>query len=166
MFLATEAMGLGGWKHCGFLSHEILLALGFTMVAPDGMPAFANPAGIDGVFEAYCPPYFASIDAAVEAVLRPHARGAGAAPPVCAHIMSEEEHRRSTVTVSDEGLACTKAVCNYIYETYGRFPGSLDAMHLMWVFQAHHIDTDFYDRFFRPGSYGPTHATHLATWHR
>ncbi|HML12347.1 MAG TPA: hypothetical protein VK456_03520, partial [Xanthobacteraceae bacterium] len=71
-----------------------------------------------------------------------------------------------TVAVSDEGVACTKAVCNYIHETYGRFPGSLDAMHLMWFFQAHHLDTDFYDRFFRPGAYGPTHAAHLATWHR
>jgi hypothetical protein len=80
--------------------------------------------------------------------------------------MSDAEHRRSTVTVGDEGLACTKAVCNYIHQTYGRFPGSLDAMHLMWVFQAHHIDTDFYDRFFRPDAYGPAHAAHLATWHR
>ncbi|HEV2956023.1 MAG TPA: hypothetical protein VGX95_07880 [Xanthobacteraceae bacterium] len=162
MFLATEAIGLGGWKHCGFLSREILAALGFTMVTPEGMPALANPVGVNGVLQACCPPYFASMDAAVEAVLR----NASAGPTVSAHLMSEEEHRRSTVTVSDEGLACTKAVCNYIYETYGRFPGSLDAMHLMWVLQAHHIDTDFYDRFFRPGAYGPTHAAHLATWHR
>jgi hypothetical protein len=167
MFLATEAIGLGGWKHCGFLSSEILAALGFTMVVPDGMPALANPVGLAGVFEAYCPPYYASMDAAVEAVLRPYARNASApdASSVSAYRMSDAEHRRSTVRVSEEGIACTKSVCNYIYETYGRFPGSLDAMHLMWVFQAHHLDTDFYDRFFRPGAYGPTHAAHLATWH-
>jgi hypothetical protein len=24
--------------------------------------------------------------------------------------------------------------------------------------QAHHLDTDYYDKFFRPGAYGPTHA--------
>jgi hypothetical protein len=64
------------------------------------------------------------------------------------------------------GLACTKAVCNYIHDTYDRFPGSTDAMHLMWVMQAHHIDTDYYDRFFVPGAYGPAHAAHIATWHR
>ena len=29
---------------------------------------------------------------------------------------------------------------------------------LMWVMQAHHIDTDYYDRFFGPGAYGPAHA--------
>jgi hypothetical protein len=38
-------------------------------------------------------------------------------------------------------------------------------MHLMWVIQAHHIDTDYYDRFFGPGAYGPVHATHMANWH-
>jgi len=168
MFLATEAMGLGGWKHCGFLSREIFAALGFTIMVPDGTPLLGNPVGIPGVFEAYCPPFFPSMDAAVEAVLRPYARnavGADASTP-SAYLMSDAEHRRSTVSVSEEGIACTKAVCNYIYETYGRFPGNLDAMHLIWFFQAHHLDTDFYDRFFRRGAYGPTHAAHLAAWHR
>jgi hypothetical protein len=26
------------------------------------------------------------------------------------------------------------------------------------MMQAHHLDTDYYDKFFRPGAYGPTHA--------
>ena len=80
-------------------------------------------------------------------------------------LISETQHRASTVKVSDEGIACTKAICNYIFETYGRFPSSTDAVHLMWLMQVHHIDTDFYDRHFRPGAYGPTHASHMATWH-
>jgi len=46
-----------------------------------------------------------------------------------------------TVRLSAEGFACTKAICNYIHDTYGRFPGGTDARHLMWVMQAHHIDT-------------------------
>lgn len=37
--------------------------------------------------------------------------------------------------MSPEGIACTKAVCNYIFDTYGRFPGAVDAMHLMWFLQ-------------------------------
>jgi len=28
-----------------------------------------------------------------------------------------------------------------------------------------HLDTDYYDRYFRPGAYGRAHATHLSTWH-
>ena len=81
------------------------------------------------------------------------------------HRMSEAEHRVGAIRISPEGLACTKAICNYIHDTYGRFPGGTDAMHLMWVMQAHHIDTDYYDRFFGPGAYGPAHAAHMATWH-
>src|SRR5437868_2470039 len=163
MFLATEALGLGGWKHCGFLSLEILDRMGFRIM-PDKASGFGNPVGLDGVFQASCPPYYPSMDAAVDAVLSRPPRQATTAVP---HRMSEEEHRAGAIIrVSDEGLACTKAVCNYIYETYGRFPGGTDAMHLMWVMQAHHIDTDYYDRFFGSGAYGPAHATHMETWHR
>jgi len=163
MFLATEALGLGGWKHCGFLSLEILERMGFRIVAGvEGSP-FGNPIGLDGVVTASCPPWYPTMDAAVDAVFSRSQREPAATVP---HRMSNEEHRSGAIRLSAEGLACTKAVCNYIYETYGRFPGATDAMHLMSVMQAHHIDTDYYDRFFGSDAYGPTHATHMATWHR
>jgi hypothetical protein len=164
MLLATEALGLGGWKHCGFLSLEVLERMGFRIVA-SGPAGFGNPIGLDGVVEARCPPYYASMDAAVDSVLAPQWR-TGAPAATVPHLMSEAEHRARPISVSDEGLACTKAICNYIFETYGRFPGGTDAMHLMWVMQAQHIDTDYYDQLFGPGAYGPTHAAHLAKWHR
>ena len=171
MVLATEAMGIGGWMHCGILSTEIFEALGFTMSEPHGVAALANPVGLDGFFEAYCPPYFPSMDAAVDAVLTPMLR-TGSAPvePVqptgrVPYLISDAEHRDAVVAISEGGFACTKAVCNYIHQTYGRFPGTLDAMHLMWLTQAHHLDTDYYDRFLRPGGYGATHAAHMARWH-
>jgi len=171
MFLATEAMGIGGWMHCGILSAEIFEALGFTMSEPHGVAALVNPVGLDGFFEAYCPPYFPSMDAAVDAVLTPMLR-TGSAPvePVqptgrVPYLISDAEHRDAVVAISEEGIACTKAVCNYIHQTYGRFPGNVDAMHLMWFMQAHHLDTDYHDRFFRPGAYGATHAAHMARWH-
>jgi hypothetical protein len=163
MFLATEALGLGGWKHCGFLSLQFFERMGFRIAPADGGSGFGNPIGLDGVFEASCPPYYPTMDAAVEAVFSRTPREATAPVP---HRMSDEEHRAGTVRVSAEGLACTKAVCNYIYDTYGRFPGATDAIHLMWVMQAHHIDTDYYNRFFGGDAYGPTHAAHMATWHR
>ena len=125
---------------------------------------FGNPIGLDGVIEARCPPFYASMDAAVDLVLVPSSPGAGA-PGVVPHRMSEAEHRAGAVRVSDEGLACTKAICNYVFETYGRFPAATDAMHLMWFVQAHHIDTDYYDRLFKPGAHGPTHRSHMRTWH-
>ena len=169
MFLATEAMGIGGWMHCGFTSAEVFEALGFRHVIPRDSPVLANPIGLDGIFQAYCPPYFPNMDAAVDAALTSYSRDGRGAPAGSAaqmpYLMSAEEQRTGTLEISEEGVACTKAICNYVYETYGRFPGSLDAMHLMWFVQAHHVDTDFYDRFFRPGAYGPTHAAHMRTWH-
>jgi len=160
MFLATEALGLGGWKHCGFLSLEILERMGFRIVG-DG--PFGNPVGLEGVVTASCPPWYPSMDAAVDAVFSQVPREGGAAVP---HRMSNEQDRAGAVRLSAEGLACTKAVCNYIFETYGRFPATTDAMHLMWVMQAHHIDTDYYDHFFGSDAYGPQHAAHTTTWHR
>jgi hypothetical protein len=167
MFLATEAMGLGGWMHCGFLSQEIFEALGFTVVEPPG--ALPNPVGLDPVFHAYCPPFFETMDAAVDAVLEPLLRDASVSRAAthrpAPYLMGDAEHRAATVAVSEEGIACTKAVCNYIYQTYGRFPATVDALHLMWMMQVHHLDTEFYDRFYRPGAYGPTHRAHMASWH-
>ena len=163
ILLATEALGLGGWKHCGFLSIEILQRLGFRIVAP-GLAAFGNPIGLDGVFEARCPPYHASMDAAVDSVLAPQSPRANPVT-VLPHLMGDNNGTRAMLGFSDEGLACTKAICNYVFDTYGRFLAGTDAMHLMWFVQAHHIDIDFYDRFFAPGAYGLMHASHMATWH-
>jgi hypothetical protein len=172
VFLATEALGLGGWMHCGILSREIFEALGFTIIEPhggQGGQGLPNTVGLDRVFRAYCPPYFESMDAAVDAVLRPLLEDGSTPAPAdvgaVPYRIPNDEHRGGAVAVSEEGIACTKAVCNYIHQTYGRFPGTVDAMHLMWMMQVHHLDTDFYDHFFRPGAYGPAHAAHMARWH-
>ncbi len=79
--------------------------------------------------------------------------------------MSDADYHAGLVELSDEGLACTKAICNYVYETYGRFPGTVDTMHLMWFMQARHLDLEFYERFFKPGVCGNTHMAHMARWH-
>jgi len=79
--------------------------------------------------------------------------------------MSDADYHAHLAELSDEGRACTKAICNYIYETYGKFPGTVDTMHLMWFMQVHHLDLNFYDQFFKPGAYGPTHRAHMSRWH-
>jgi len=162
MFLATEALGVGGWMYCGFLSLEILKALGVRTATSTNSSSLENPVGLDGVLEGRCPPYFPNMDAAVDAVTagRQSHRGVGA------YIMSDMAYQAELIQLSDEGLACTKAICNYIYDTYGRFPGTVDTVHLMWCMQVHHLDLGFYDRFFKPGAYGPTHRTHMSRWHR
>src|SRR5262249_23005805 len=164
IFLATEAMGLGGWMHCGFLSLRVWRPLAFGWAVPADQPACANPVGLDGVLEGFCPPYFTSMDAAVDAALAriSRERAAEAQP----YMIPDAEYRSAIPQApSDAGIACTKAVCRYIHETYGRFPASVDTMHLMWFMQAHHLDPDYYRRFFHSGALGPTHAEHMAVWH-
>jgi len=98
--LVAAAIGLGGWLHSTFPPIMLLggteygEGLGFrfepTAVLgpkrairravrlrrmlrpfPAGMP---NPVGLDGVLEAHCPPYFANMDAAIDAVLAKEGR--------------------------------------------------------------------------------------------
>ena len=167
IFLATEALGLGGWMHCGFLSLEVLQALGFRVVASGIAPSLTSPVGLDGVLEGYCPPYFRDMNAAVDAVIsgqRPAAENLAHAGPA-PHRMAGAAYRASIRGRSDEAVACAKAICSYILDTYGKFPGTVDAMHLMWFMQVHHLDLEFYDGFFKPGAYGRTHRDHMATWH-
>jgi hypothetical protein len=167
--LAAEAVGLGSWMHCGFMSAEVLRALSFTAVETAAGPALANPVGLTGVFEGFCPPYFPTMDAAVDAVLsRMSRRGADAIPKfqgAAPYRMVDEDYYKETVEVSDEGIACIKSVCNYIHDTYGRFPSSVDTMHLMWFMQVVHLDPDFYEMFFHDDACGHNHRTHMETWH-
>lgn len=50
----------------------------------------------------------------------------------------------------DRIIETTIAYCDYIYKRYGRFPASTGPFRTLIAFQAHHLDPDFYDRFYRP----------------
>jgi hypothetical protein len=34
-----------------------------------------------------------------------------------------------------------------------------------YVLQAHHLDLEFYEAFYKPGAYLRTHAEHMQRWH-
>ena len=52
-----------------------------------------------------------------------------------------------------------------VFPLVDAFPGTVPSMFIMNYVQAHHLDLDFYDRFFRPGAYLRTHAEHMQGWH-
>ena len=58
-----------------------------------------------------------------------------------------------------------KDVLNYIYDTYGRFPAFVDPMYMRLVFQAMHIDVDFYEKYYPKGSYTDLHLNHFKHFH-
>ena len=56
-------------------------------------------------------------------------------------------------------------IAQYIYDTYGKFPGPVPTIFMQVMVQAQHIDTEFYDTHFFPGAYLDTHAHHMGRWH-
>ena len=73
---------------------------------------------------------------------------------------------RSAAQVHDERFReCVALQAQYVYDTFGKFPGTVPSMFLIMYLQAHHIDLEFYDKFYKPGAYLKTHAMHMARWH-
>jgi hypothetical protein len=66
---------------------------------------------------------------------------------------------------TEEFKECVAVQAQYVFDTFGKYPGTVPTLFIMNYLQAQHIDTDFYDRFFRPGAYLPTHADHMRVWH-
>lgn len=76
----------------------------------------------------------------------------------------------SVVVTNDEGTYLLKrpqdfAYCEYIYQTYGRFPAYPAAFRTSVGFQAAHLDLAFYDRFYRPEALGEPQREHMQRWH-
>jgi hypothetical protein len=129
-----------------------------------------NPVGKDGILEGHCPPYFGSMSEAVDDLLK-HKYGPGGLykdpkfldqvfkPGMAKQFIEEVPH------YSDDVIACVKDVCNYIYDTYARFPAHVDAMHVpgVWV-QAHHLDLNYYDQLYQ-GGYSDSQRNHQQLWH-
>ena len=62
---------------------------------------------------------------------------------------------------SDRAIAATIAYCEYVYGRYGRFPSNSGPFRTVLAHQAHHLDPDFYDRFYRPESLTGLQRQHL-----
>ncbi len=166
--LAEQAMGLGGWIHAAVNPLVMMEALGFRTVTPKSSP-FPVPVGIDGVLEGYCPPYYKNMDAAVDAVVEAKF-GANGIYTLDAEreapFLDRNEFMAGVPRYSDKLVQCAKDICNYMYETFGRFPPNVPTMQLSsyWC-QAHHLDLDFYDRFYSATAYTRTQAEHYGLWH-
>ncbi len=169
--LAIQAMGLGGWVHAAPVGMALMGGLGFRFLTPEKGPRAGRPmpVGIDGVIEAYCPPYYPDMAAAVQAVVDTKF-GPGGPFSLETDSPSPYLNRNEFVSAipkhSDALVQCVKDICTYVYDTYGRFPAHVDAITVSgsWV-QAHHLDLEFYDRFFEAGAYTEAQARHMELWH-
>lgn len=171
--LMLQAMGLGGWMFNGIDPFAMLggsgnpdvPGLGFRYDSDDRWP-YPNPTGLEGVMEGYCPPHHPDMRAAVDALCERKFGPGGPYHPDTPGPWKDSRKVRSAAQVHDESFReCVALQAQYIYDTFGKFPGTVPAMFLIMYLQAHHLDLEFYDTFYKPGSYLKTHAAHMANWH-
>ncbi len=171
--LMLQAMGLGGWILNGVDFLSVLGAsgepnvpgLGFRYDSDARWP-YDNPTGLEGLMEGYCPPHHADMRAAVEALCDRKFGPEGPFHPDTPGPWKDSRRIRSAAQVhSPDFRACVALQAQYVYDTFGKFPGTVPSMFLNTYLQAQHIDLEFYDKFYRPGAYLKTHADHMQRWH-
>jgi hypothetical protein len=190
--LMEQAMGLGGWTHlatatetgwlqalgfrlgkqrlsqmvhAGFLTRPLLKLLGEDREFAFGL---GLTVGGSDLIKPYCPPYYPSMRDAVLALLdykRMHAFQVSIDPTIPGAWKDPTTVQTDIPAFSDQCIAATIAYCTYISETYGRFPAYFGPTRTTLGHQAHHLDLDFYDRFYRPGAYTQTQSEHMRRWH-
>jgi hypothetical protein len=171
--LMLQGMGLGGWMFDGIDRHTILGAsgdpavpgLGFN-VETDDRWALPNPTGTDGVYTAFCPPHFPDMRAAVEAFSERKFGAGGPFNPDTPGAWSESAKVRGAAEAhSEEFKECVATQAQYVFDRFGKFPGTVPSLFCLTYLQAHHLDLAFYDEHFEPGAYLRTHAEHQERWH-
>jgi hypothetical protein len=171
--LAMQAVGLGGlyynglnrWSILGGFAEDGIEGLGFRFTR-DERWTVPNPVGLDGVYEALCPPYYPDMRAAVEAyVTRKFGVGGAYDPDTPGPWKRSAEVKRTVSPYSEEFVDCLAEVAQYIHDKHGKFPGTITTIVLAGFTQAHHLETRYYDRHFEPGAYLETHARHMERWH-
>jgi hypothetical protein len=182
--LMAEALGLGGFPHFAAHPYGWMQALGFRMEnipfsRTIGAGAAARsllgllgkempiPTAVglerDGqaLIKPYCPPYYSSMEQAVLAFVDykygPNGtlRDGGAA----AGWRDGAAVQAGIPRPSDQAIAATIAYCEYVYRRYGRFPSSGGPFRSVLAYQAHHLDPDFYEAFYKPGTYSQGSVT-------
>ncbi|HKX75973.1 MAG TPA: hypothetical protein VJR05_11370 [Acidimicrobiia bacterium] len=171
--LMLQAIGLGGLYFNGMDGLSVLganaadgvVGLGFRFVE-DERWITPNPVGLAGIYEALCPPNYPDMRAAVEAFVdRKFGPGGSYDPDTPGPWLDSPAVKRTVAPYQPEFVDCMTEVAQYLYDKYGKFPGTRSTIMLPGFVQAHHLDTDFYDTHYQPGAYLETHAHHMERWH-
>lgn len=171
--LMLQAMGLGGWMFDGLNPLAVLGAsgepaspgLGFRYDTNERW-ALPNLTGLPGVFEGFCPPHYPDMRAALESLcVRKFGPNGPFHPDTPGPWKDSPKVRASALVYNEEFKDCVTLMAQYVWDTFGKFPGTVPSIWVLTYLQAHHLDLEFYDKFFKPGAYLETHARHLNLWH-
>jgi hypothetical protein len=130
-----------------------LLKKDFTVPYPVGLERDGKT-----LLKPFCPPHYPSMTAAVQAVVdrKFGTNGIFRGDPSGNAWARKGDITKEIPRVSDKAIAATAAYCEYLWKRYGRFPVYLTPYRTVLGFQACHLDTEFYDRFYRPEALGST----------
>ena len=174
LLLMAETLGLGAFPHAGYVPIIIMggtpmtRGLGFRFTTDkQGMP---NPVGLDGVkeLEGMCPPYYKSMGDAVQ-VVHDSKYGNGAifsADNPVSPFLDQKAFAEGMGKVPDEVVECIKDLCNYAYERHGRFPTAYDTLSIPVYVGVHHVDLDFYAKFYKDSLISYSVRNHMTNWHQ
>jgi hypothetical protein len=170
--LMLQAMGLGGWMYDGLDAFSVLgasgdksIGIGFRYDTNEKWP-YPNPTGLAGIMEGYCPPHYSDMRTAVDAVCDRKFGKGGPFHSQTGGPWNNADKVRSSAQVHDERFReCVALQAQYIYDTFGKFPGTVPSIFTIMYLQAHHLDLEFYDTFYKQGFYLQTHADHMKIWH-
>ncbi|MGI9058271.1 MAG: hypothetical protein ACR2H5_06810 [Ktedonobacteraceae bacterium] len=174
--LMTAALGLGGFPHLASHPFGWFQALGFRMAdIPFSRTIGAGPfmkgllrvlkkdipvptaVGLERdhqvLIKPFCPPYYRTMEEAVLAFVDyKYAQGKGTLRDggAASNWQDGAMIQAGIPEYSDQCIAATIACCEYIYSRYGRIPGTNGPLRTLMAYQAHHLDADFYKKFYRP----------------
>ena len=169
MNLALQALGLGGWTFTGYLPKFVMgggdvPGLGFRFNEAANGQTYA--VGRDGYFEAYSPPYYKDMHEAVDAFMA--MKWSAMDPEVSKPYKTPEQNAEFTNAIPrphEETVEIVKDYCQYVWDTYGRFPAYIDPMFQRLTTQAQHVDPDFYEEHYPDGALSGQHLNHFSRWH-
>lgn len=171
--LMSVALGLGGYPHFAAHPWAWFQALGFRMEEVSASrlrgqpPAAGEPTvptavglevGSQVLLKPFCPPYYKDMEEAVLALVNyKFAPGTGTFRDGGGATAWKDGARvqAGIPKYKDRTVAATIAYCDYVYRRYGRFPASTGPFHTLLAYQAHHVDLDFYEKYYRPEATQP-----------
>jgi hypothetical protein len=176
--LMTQALGLGGFPHfaahpfiwfqalgfrmeeipfsrtigAGAVTKRLMKALGKDLPMPTAVGLERND---EVLIKPFCPPYYRNMEEAVLAFVDykyAHGTGTFRDGGTATSWRDGASVQAGIPPYSDGAIAATIAYCEYVYERYGRFPANNGPFRTVLAHQAHHLDPDFYDRFYQSGA--------------
>ena len=170
MALALQPLGLGGWFFSGISPFSLMgvaankgvegLGFQFQTNPTWGVP---NPIGRKGVYEGYCPPFYADMREAINAYVELKFGAAGCYTDKVNGPFLNPSVKDTARPPTAEEVDAVVAIAEYIYTKFGKFPGTVPTIFVRYYTQAHRLDTHFYDKFFKR-NYLSTHRDNVARW--